>query len=299
MAARILITGATGTVGRPLVQSLVQTRSRTHGDAIVAGIHTPAKQNQFDALGIETVLLDYADPKSIRAALAGVTRLFLVTGYSVDMLVHAKNVLDAAHAVHVEHVVHLGAAGSESQPYPHLAWHAYVESYIQTLGFSYTHLRPRTYMTNVLRGLRRGSTVIRQFFDNSAVTWIDPGDIAAVAAAALLNPSAHRNAAYTLAAEALPLSEVASTLARATNIPFTYEPLDPARALEALTKAGMEPVYCKSLARHINDVALGVNSAVSDVNDTIEKVTGRPRARWNDFAQRHRDTIRRIVNGES
>ena len=51
--------------------------------------------------------------------------------------------------------------------------------------------------------------------------------------------------------------------------------------------------------RSVNDVALGVNSAVSDVNDTIEKVTGRPRARWNDFAQRHRDTIRRIVNGES
>ena len=110
MAARILITGSTGAVGRQLVHHLAQLH--TPGEVIVAGVHTLSRREQFHQSGVDCVLLDYDVPESIRAALAGVTRLFLVTGYSVDMLIHAKNVLDAARTAQVEHVVHLGAAGS-------------------------------------------------------------------------------------------------------------------------------------------------------------------------------------------
>lgn len=293
MSARILITGATGTVGSLLARRLAQASGQS--STVVAGVHTEARRERLEKLGIETVSLDYTDAVKTRTALAGVTRLFLVTGYSVDMLMHSKAVLDAARCANVEHVVHLGAAGSSDQPYSHLAWHDYVEKYIQALEFGYTHLQPRTYMNNVLRGLRKGSTVIRQFFGGSAVTWIDADDIAAVAEAALLKPEAHQSQTYTLAAESLTLFEVAETLTRATGLEFSYEPLDPERAVELLTKAGMEPIYGASLARSIADVARGISTMVSEANDTVEQVTGRPRTRWIDFAQRHRDMIIRAV----
>jgi len=288
MPQRILITGATGTVGGALLRRLA-TAHREGTVIVSAGARSAAKRERLAALGVAAVHLDYEDAVSVRAAVADTDRLFLVTGYSVDMLMHSKTVLDAAHRAGVEHVVHLGAAGSDEQPYAHLAWHAYVERYIEALGFGYTHLQPRTYMHNVLRVVRPGSTVLRQFFGNARVAWIDTDDIAAVAEAALLEPSAHRGATYHLAEEILAMNEVAATIATVTGIPFTYEPRDPADLPALLLKSGMEPVYAASLAQAIGATALGENPAPAAVTDTVEKVTGRPGTRWVEFATRHRE----------
>jgi NAD(P)H dehydrogenase (quinone) len=288
MPQRILITGATGTVGGALLRRLAP--AHREGRVVVsAGARSGAKRERLAALGVATVHLDYEDAASVNVALANVDRLFLITGYSVDMLMQSKTVLDAARRAGVTHVVHLGAAGSNEQPYAHLAWHAYVERYIEALGFGYTHLQPRTYMHNVLRVVRPGSTVLRQFFGNARLAWIDTDDIAAVAAAALLDPAAHRGATYHLAAEILTMSEVTATIATVTGIPFTYEPRDPSDLLALLLKSGMEPVYAASLAQAIGATARGENPAPFAVTDTIEKVTGRPATRWVEFATRHRE----------
>ena len=288
MSPRILITGATGTVGGALLRALAAAHQEGK-IAVVAGARSAVKRERLAALGVEVVHLDYEDAASVRAAVAGAKRLFLATGYSVDMLVHSKTVLDAARDAGVEHVVHLGASGSDELPYAHLIWHAYVERYIEALGFGYTHLQPKTYMRNVLAVIRPGSTVLRQFVGDARVAWIDPDDIAAVAAAALLDPAAHRAATYRLAVEALPMKEVAATIAAVTGIPFTYEARDPADLLAVLLKSGMETVYATSLARAIGAAARGEIPGLAEVNDTVEKVTGRPGMRWVDFAARHRE----------
>ena len=288
MPARILITGATGTVGGALLRKLATARKEGKV-TVVAGARSAAKRERLAALGAEVVHLDYEDRASVRAALAGAKRLFLATGYSVDMLVHSKTVLDAARDASVEHVVHLGASGSDEQPFAHLIWHAYVERYIEALGFGYTHLQPKTFMRNVLAVIRPGSTVLRQFFGDARVAWIDPDDIAAVAEAALMDPAAHRKATYRLAVEALPMKDVAATIAAVTGIPFTYEARDPADLLPILLKSGMEPVYATNLARAVGAAARGEIPGLAEVNDTVERVTGRAGTRWIDFATRHRE----------
>lgn len=288
MPQRILITGATGTVGGALLRRLAAAH-REGRIVVSAGARSAAKRERLAALGVAAVPLDYEDAASVRAAVANTDRLFLVTGYSVDMLMHSKTVLDAARRAGVAHVVHLGAADSDASPYAHLAWHAYVERYIEALGFGYTHLQPRTYMQNVLRIVRPGSTVLRQFFGAARLAWIDADDIAAVAAAALLDPAAHRGATYHLAGELLTMSEVAAAISTVTGIPFTYESRDPADLLPLLLKAGMEPVYAAGLAQAIGATARGENPAPAAVTDTVEKVTGRPAARWIEFAARHRE----------
>ena len=295
MSPRILITGATGTVGGALLRALAGAH-REGNIAVVAGARSAVKRERLAALGVEVVHLDYEDAASVRAAVAGAKRLFLATGYSVDMLVHSKTVLDAARDAGVEHVVHLGASGSDEQPYAHLIWHAYVERYIEALGFGYTHLQPKTYMRNVLAAVRPGSTVLRQFVGDACVAWIDPDDIAAVAQAALTDPAAHRKATYRLAVEALPMKEVAATIAAVTGIPFTYEARNPADLLAVLLKSGMESAYATSLARAIGAAARGEIPGLSEVNDTVEKVTGRPGTRWIDFAARHRERFLRAAS---
>ncbi len=146
-------------------------------------------------------------------------------------------------------------------------------------------------MSNLLRVFRPGATVIRQFYGDSPVTWIDVEDIAAVAEAALLRPAEHAKATYRLGAEAMSMAEVTRTIAEITGMPFTYEAADPARALDVLTKAGMEPTYARSLAAAMMSAARGEYYAGADVNDNVEKVTGRPRTRIRDFVTRHRERI--------
>lgn len=287
MPPRILITGATGTVGGALLRRLA-TAHKDGKIVLIAGARSTVKRERLAALGVELVHLDFEDAASVRAAVTDIQRLFLATGYSVDMLVHSKTVLDAARDAGVEHVVHLGASGSDAQPYAHLIWHAYVERYIEALGFGYTHLQPKTYMRNVLAVIRPGSTVLRQFFGDARVAWIDPDDIAAVAEIALMYPAAHHAATYRLAVEALTMKEVAATVAAVTGIPFSYEARDPADLLAALLKSGMETVYATSLARAIGAAARGEIPGLAEVNDTVERVTGRAGTRWGDFATRHR-----------
>ena len=287
MARRILITGATGAVGGALIAAL---SSHPREDVVViAASRSPAKRERLAARGVETTHLDYDDPASIRTAVAGVNRLFLATGYTIDMLVHSKRVLDAAREAGVEHVVHLGAAGSDTQPYAHLVWHAYVERYIEALGFGYTHLQPKTFMRNVLAVVRPGSLALRQFFLDAPIPWIDTDDIAAVAAAALLEPESHRNVTYPLSAEVLPMGEVVATIAAVTGLPFTYDARDPEELLPVLLKLGMEPTYAASLARAIGDAAKGAIPGHAQVYDTVERVTGRPAVTWAQFASKHRE----------
>jgi NAD(P)H dehydrogenase (quinone) len=291
MASRILVTGATGNVGGRVLNRLYDD-ARTH-DVVVAGVRNSEKGAKLESRGIPTVHLDFDDPASVVAAMQGIDRLFLLTGYSIDMLVQSKIALDAAKRAGVSHVVHLGAGGSDTQPFAHLAWHAYVESYIEARGFGYTHLRPRTYMDNLLRVIRPGSTVIRQFYGMSPVAWIAIDDIAAAAGVALNDPQAHLGKTYELVSEVAPMPQVVATLARETGLPFTYEPMVATRALDVLGKTGMDPAYAKSLAGAIMATAEGRYMPDTRVDGTLEQILGRPPLRWADFAAANRAVFMR------
>ena len=87
------------------------------------------------------------------------------------------------------------------------------------------------------------------------------------------------------------MQDVVATLSRETGLSFTYEPMDPARALDILGKTGMEPSYAKSLAGAIVATAEGRYMPQTSANDTIARVTGRPAVQWADFAAKHRETF--------
>lgn len=283
----ILVTGATGTIGGAVVQALLQSEGNHH---IVAATRNPQKWN-ISADNIAPVALDFEIPESITTAVQGIDALFLVTGYSVSMLAHSKTVLDAARAAGVRHVVHLGAWSSGWSPFPHLMWHDFVERYVQTSGFSWTHLQPKTFMSNVINGLRPGSTTLQQFYGHSTVGWVDPRDVAALAAASLVHPDRHAGQVYQLAEDALSVDGVAEVLAEVTGLPFKYEPRDPRDLFPILQKVGMEPVYGESLAASTIAIAQGQVADIDKTYDTVQRVLGRPGVTWRDYAQKHRESI--------
>lgn len=296
MTARTLITGASGTVGDRLVSQLLPDHRRGERQ-VVAASRSSEQRHRFEALGVESVDLAFDDVASVRAAVTGVDQLFLCTGYSVDMLVHSKVVLDAALAAGVRQVVHLGALGPAGSTLPHFVWHAYVEAYIERLGFRYTFLRPRAFMQNVLATLRPGLPVIRHFSGDAPIAWIDADDIARVAAAALREPARHEGKAYPLAEDVLTMAEVANVLAEQSGVPFVAQARDPLQLLPALLKSGMDPVYAASLARGTVATARGDAAEATVAVDTVRQATGQPGVRWIDFARRHRDRLAALGRG--
>src|SRR5688500_18855320 len=99
----ILVLGASGTIGQQVVKEL-------EGKSVNVRI-TSRKQEVVEQLrskGKDCTYLDIDDPKTFALSLAGVDRVFLLTGYTVGMLTQSKTLVDAAKKAGVSHIVHVG-----------------------------------------------------------------------------------------------------------------------------------------------------------------------------------------------
>jgi uncharacterized protein YbjT (DUF2867 family) len=126
MTRRILITAATGTVGSAAMQ-LLANDAQAGKIELLGAAHSSKSADRLRAGGFVPVAFDYDAHETLRPALEGVNAVFLITGYTVDMMVHSKRLLDAAKAAGVRHIVHLGALAADDTPHAHFAWHQLIE----------------------------------------------------------------------------------------------------------------------------------------------------------------------------
>lgn len=281
---RVLVLGATGTIGRPLVDMLVcepglEVRAATRSSATMARLRT---------LGADPVLFDFDVRDTYRKALEGVDVAFLLTGYSVDMLRHSKVFVDTAKRAGVGHIVHLGANAPDDTAFTHLAWHQLVERYIEWSGILFTHLRPAMFMVNIPRYMAAAQTtdVISHYIGDRRVAWVDTDDIAAAAAVVLRDPAAHAGRTYVLSSEARSMGEVADILSRELERPIRYEQREADEGLvRLLVAAGREPTYARSGVSFFAAVARGEAPGVDRVDDSLQRLIGREPRSWPDFAR--------------
>lgn len=290
MTRRILVTGATGTVGGATMRALRADAQAGRID-LVGATRSEAGAEKLRRGGLVPVVLDFEAPASLRPALEGVDAVFLLTGYSVDMLVHSKRLLDAARAAGVRHIVHLGALATDDTPHAHFAWHQLVERATEAMGFTWTHLRPNFFIDTVWNGFVQRPERIVHFVGDQRVSWISSDDMAAVAAAALRDPHRHAGKTYPLAVEALTFAEVAAILAEVTGKPVEYRPRPASDLFPILQKQGAEPCYAASLAEGIAATERGEMPLADAVFDTVEQVTGRPGVGWRAFARKRLDAL--------
>ena len=207
---------------------------------IVAAVRTTQKATSFRERGISTVILDFDDETTHLPALQSINTLFVLTGYTVDMLKQSKALLDNAKKAGVEHVVHLGACGGDDTTVAHWAWHQFIERYIEWKGFSFTHLRPETFMQNLLsyggeKTIKNG--IINAFVEGARLSWVDVDDVAEVAALALAHPELHGGKTYRLGYDGASFGELAERMTAIVGQPFRYEPLPPEVFLDAMRSA--------------------------------------------------------------
>lgn len=274
----ILVTGATGLVGSAVVRAI---RSAGFDGEIRAGARRQAALPE----GCVPVKFDFDDLASVRTAVTGVDTLFLATGYSVDMLVHSKNVLDAAKEAGVRRIVHLGALSSGEEQLAPLVWHQYVERYIEALNFDFVHIRPNFFMETVIRNVHKAKGKLYHFFGAARVSFVSVSDIAEVAAASLITSDGRIQKIYPLASDPRTLSDVASILSSSWGREIECIPCPSDKLLPVLMKNGMEPCYAAGLADQMAAVAHGIWPLADSVFNTVEEVLARSPRHWADVAR--------------
>jgi NAD(P)H dehydrogenase (quinone) len=285
---RVLVMGATGQVGGPVASLLSQ-----HPELeAVAALRNSAKAAN---LGIPFVQLDLDRIETFAPALRGIDRVFMLTGYTVDMLRQSKDLVNMAKRAGVSYIVHLGACGDDDTRIAHYGWHQFVERYIQSSGIRFTHLRPEIFMQNLLgyggeKYVKQG--VIRHYVGNARLSWVDCEDIAAVAAACLANPDLHAGKTYRLGYEAKTFGQVAQTFTEVLRQPFSYEPRPPSEFLKNVVAAGAEPAYMKCVFESYSDLTNGKDIGADAVFDNFKHLTGRQSRSIADFARKHAEQFR-------
>lgn len=286
----VLITGATGQIGREIIRNLANDDSIT----LIAAVRSVAKAELFENQGIRSVIFDFDKEDTLIPALQDIDRVFLMTGYTVDMLRQSKVFLDHAKRVNVKHIVHLGACGRDDTTVAHWAWHQLIERYIEWSGFSFTHLRPEVFMQNLLsydgeKAVKNG--VIQQFTGDSPFSWVDGDDVAAVAAEALLYPEKHTGKTYRLGYDAKSYNEVAEIMSKVLEQPFRYESLSPEVFLDNMRAAGADMAYMKCVSENFQRIQDRTIPGVEDISDNFQEITGRNPTLIEDFVKKHRNAF--------
>src|SRR3989475_10735395 len=213
----ILITGASGNVGREVAKQAVAV-----GLKMRATFQSPAVAAKAPA-GLEGVIMDYAKPETLRAALRGVEQIFLVHTPGRDLPALEANFVKEVRAAGRKHIVKLSALGGRESMFP--SGHRDSEENIEASGLPYTFLRPNGFIQNLVNynaGTIRSQNAFYGCQGNGAVSIIDIRDIAAVAVI-VLAATGHEGKSYVLTGgESLTNEQIAEKISRVAGRKISY-----------------------------------------------------------------------------
>ncbi len=289
MVSKVLIIGASGRVGSQVVKELEKNND---GVELRFATSRPETADKWRAEGRDAVVIDLNKPAGLVEALNGVDRVFLLTGYTSDMLFQSKKLVDAAVAASVSHIVHLGVFTSREDLIPHFVWHDLIETYIEASKISWTHIHPNVIADTTLVTnppiTETGSFTVN--WGEAKQGWVFAEDIAAVAAAVLREgPEKHGCKNYYLSTEVLTGPEVASILTEASGREIKCNSLNP-ESLEAYVTQIQDPgvrAYMESAAITMKLAEAGQMQAQTVVRDDVLTVLGRPGTTMAEWANNY------------
>lgn len=274
MSGKILVIGATGQIGRPLVAELV-----AKGEKVKAASRTATPMD-----GAEAVVFDLSKPETIGSALDGVDRLFLlVPGGNLNSVELTAPVIEAAAERKIKIVLMtvFGVDADDSIPYRQ------IELALVKTGVPHVILRPNWFADNFhsywIHGVKSGTIAVPAGEGKSS--FIDVRDIAASAAAALTTAQ-HDGKAFNLTGpEALGYADAAAILSKVLGRTIAYQPIDDATFVNGLTGAGVPADYANFLASIFYPVREGWTAQVTD---GVKTLTGKTPRSVEQYAKDHR-----------
>src|SRR6266853_240922 len=293
-SSNLLVLGATGQVGKLVANNL----RRSEANFSVGTRRKANLEELTDRFGAWR-FIDLDDPRTFDQALKGITSVFLITGYTVDMLVQSKSLIDAAKRNGVNHVVHLGAFTRDHDAYATVfAWHQMIETYLRDSGIAWTNLHPNMFMQSFLSvwSLKGG---VYSAFTSKAIGFTALEDVAEAAAVILMEgPEKHSGKDYWFSADVLDPQQVAETLTAATGHKFTAAVRDPERFLKEMALppgSTFEPAYAKGGNELFRQVEDGRMAYIGSVADDTKTLLGREPLLLRDWAKLHANELLEIA----
>ena len=287
MNSPILVTGATGNVGRQVVSQLVRAGHRVRAlSRNPASAHFPRE--------VEVVQADLGAPESLDEALNGVEAVFLLWRSQGIQAVPAtldRFQQDAKRIVFLSSSAVRDDTDQQSNP---IGWlHAEIEHAIERSGLAWTFLRPGGFASNALWWWApqiQSSDILRWPFARASTAPIHEADMAAVAVRALTEDG-HAGAKYILTGpESLTQTEQLSAIGQAVGRRLRFEEIPPVQARQEMTAI---------LPSFVVEILLDVWSKTLDhpapVTTTVSDVTGLPARTFHEWALDHAASFRLVA----
>jgi len=285
MTSKILITGATGNVGREVVNNL-----QADGISCRVGVRNPANVDGEFGTGVEVCEFDFLDSATFTDAFDGIGSVFLVRPPRLAN-VNRDIVPAVRYAVEqdVQHIVFLSLQGVESAT---ITPHYKIEQLIRSLDVDYTFLRAGFFMQNLTTthiDEIRDEHIIAVPVGHAKTSFIDVRDIGAVGAKTLVDPS-HRNQAYTLTgSEALTYFQVAEILSDVLGYTIEYTNPNPISFFIRMLRKG----YSISNALVVTALYSATRAGnAKEVTSDVADILGREPITFRQFAEDHQDCWR-------
>jgi NAD(P)H dehydrogenase (quinone) len=281
----ILVTGATGNLGKATINALLN--KGTDPTNMAALIRDEKKGTEYTSKGIQVKLGDYEDSESLKIAFKGVDRLLLVSS-SAD-IVHRfeqhKNVIDAARDAGVSHIVYTGFDMKDLNKSPmvkDVQYHAYTSDYLKQTPVPYTVMNNTLYADMI--PIIAGSNILKNGISIPAgpgkVPFLPITEMAEALAAVLTTPG-HKNKEYVIAAEtAYSFAEIADMISEITGTKIAYKPAEVLSYVAQLVQQGASEDDAQYLSRFA--AAIGRGEFETHKSD-IKKLLGRAASSLSDF----------------
>ena len=268
----IVITGATGQLGRLVIDELLKS---TEAKNIVAAVRTPAKGNDFAERGIQVREADYSRPETLAAAFQGASRLLLVSGNELGKREEQhKAVIDAAKAAGITFVAYTSLLHCDTSPLELAKEHLATEQYLVSSGLRYSLLRNGWYFENqtaaIQPAIQNGTFIGASGEGRFAAA--SRSDYAAAASVVLTREGQEDSILELGGDHPYTRAELAAEVSRQTGKLIGYHNLSEAEYKKVLTNF-LPAMFAKVIADAEAHAAQG---ALDDDSHTLSRLLGRP-----------------------
>jgi NAD(P)H dehydrogenase (quinone) len=276
----IVVTGATGHLGRLIVEALL--RNGTPASEIVAGGRNVDKLADLQSRGVRVSRIDYADVDSLAEAFAGADKLMLVSGSEVGQRVAQHSAaIDAAKAAGIRHIVYTSAPKAATTELILAPEHKATEEYLAGSGVPFTLLRNGWYTENYAGAAAQAkeSGVLAASVGDGLVSSASRADYAEAAAVVLVG-TGYEGKTFELSGDvAWHHSELASVLSEVLDREVVFTPLSGEEHFASLTAVGLDEETAGFVVALDADTR---NGLLGETNGELSTLIGRPTTSLRD-----------------